>query len=355
MKEQKIRTIAIIGIIIILGVSGIYVFKSSFYLFGDQKTDMIGRIVEVPGEINKTYALSESVTVSLYILAPDKMIAWNSNRTSSENRYLPEEYQNLHVLKGSKRNANYDAIIAQNPDVVFVGHGEDKETVNEIQEKFGQIPVLDVEGDNNLTDIVPSLNFMGKLLGEENKSNKLVTFYNNVSDDVKNTVSSIPESDRKKVYYAKGENGLSTFTPGSPQVKLITICGGVNVVQSPVSKGVMGVSMDLVSQWNPDVIITSDSQFYQNVYSNQSWQNITAVKNKQVYLTPESPFNWFENPPGANTIIGIPWTAKVLYPDKFKNVDLKNLTKEFYSEFYHYNLTDGEVSDILSSSGLKQF
>ena len=72
----------------------------------------------------------------------------------------------------------------------------------------------------------------------------------------------------------------------------------------------------------------------------------------QVYLAPQSPFNWFENPPGANTIIGIPWTAKVLYPDKFKDMDLKNLTKEFYSEFYHYNLTDGDVSNILSSSGL---
>ncbi len=167
-------------------------------------------------------------------------------------------------MKGGKHNANYDAIIAQNPDVVFVGHGGDKETVNEIQEKFGQIPVVDVEGDNNLTNIVPAIQFMGKVLGEENKSNQLVSFYNKVSDKVKNTVSSIPESEKKKVYYAKGANGLSTFAPGSPQAQLITICGGVNVVQSPVSKGGMGVSMDLVSQWNPDVIITNDSQFYQN-------------------------------------------------------------------------------------------
>ncbi|MBI5458804.1 ABC transporter substrate-binding protein [Methanobacterium sp.] len=354
MKDQKIKAVAIIGVIIIVSVIGIYIFSSGFNLSGET-TDMMGRSIAVPDEINKTYAMSESITVPLYMLAPDKMIAWNSNRTSSENRYLSSQYQNLPILKGGKQNADYDAIIAQNPDVVFVGHGEDKETVNKIQEKFGQIPVLDVEGDNNLTDIVPSLKFMGKVLGEENKSNELVSFYNNVSGKVKNTVSSIPESEKKKVYYAKGENGLSTFAPGSPQVQLITICGGVNVVQSPASKGGMGVSMELVSQWNPDVIITSDSQFYQNVYTNQSWQNVNAVKNKQVYLAPQSPFNWFENPPGANTIIGIPWTAKVIYPDKFSDMDLKNLTKEFYSAFYHYNLTDGEVSDILSSSGLTQF
>jgi len=354
MNDGKYKAMAIIGVILIIGVIGIYIFNSGFNLLGGS-TDMLGRNVDVPTQINKTYAMSESVTVSLYMLAPDKMIAWNSNRTSSENRYLPAEYQNLPVLKGGKQNANYDAIIAQNPDVVFVGHGEDKETVNKIQEKFGQIPVLDVEGDNNLTEMVPSLNFMGKVLGAENKSNELVSFYKNVTDKVKNTVSSIPESEKKRVYYAKGANGLSTFAPGSPQTQLINLCGGVNVAQSPANKGAMGVSMELVSQWNPDVIITSDSQFYQNIYSNQSWQTVNAVKNRQVYLAPQSPFNWFETPPGANTIIGIPWAAKVLYPDKFSDLDIKILTKEFYSEFYHYNLTDGEVSDILSSSGLTQF
>jgi iron complex transport system substrate-binding protein len=90
------------------------------------------------------------------------------------------------------------------------------------------------------------------------------------------------------------------------------------------------------------------------VYSDKSWQGITAVKNKQIYLTPQDPFNWFESPPGANTIIGIPWTAKVLYPDKFKDMNISSLTKEFYSEFYHYNLTDSQVSSILSSSGLNR-
>lgn len=352
MKDLKISAVIIIGVILIVSIIGICIFSTCFNL-SCETTDMLGRSVAVPDDINKTYTMSESVTVSLYMLAPDKMIAWNSNRTSSENRYLPAKYQNLPVLKGGKQNANYDAIIAQNPDVVFVGHGEDKETVNAIQEKFGQIPVVDVEGDNNLTDIVPAIQFMGKVLGEENKSNELVSFYKNVSDKVKKTVSIIPESEKKRVYYAKGANGLSTFAPGSPQTQLINLCGGVNVAQSSANKGAMGVSMELVSQWNPDVIITSDAHFYQNVYTNKSWQNVNAVKNKQVYLTPESPFNWFETPPGANTIIGIPWTAKVLYPDKFSDMDLENLTKEFYSEFYHYNLTDGEVSDMMSFSGLK--
>jgi iron complex transport system substrate-binding protein len=74
-----------------------------------------------------------------------------------------------------------------------------------------------------------------------------------------------------------------------------------------------------------------------------------------VYMVPKAPQSWMDRPPGVNQIIGIPWMAKVLYPDQFQSIGLKSMTKEFYSEFYHYNLTDAEASGILSSSGLKGY
>ncbi len=354
MKNQKIIIIATITIAAI-GVIGYMNYHGSSFN-GGQITDMAGRNVNVQGDINKTYATAGSVTIILYMLAPDKMIGWNS--LNGTQNYMPTQYRNLPVLGGGQGqgqgNANYETIVAKSPDVIFSGHSGDNGTIDRLQQKFGSIPVVDVEGDNNLTDIVPAIKFMGTVLGEQSQSNDLINYYNNVLNQVNSTVAAIPDSQKKKVYYARSADGLTTFAPDSPQTQLINICGGKNVVQSPVASGGMGVSMELVLQWNPDVIITSSPQFYSSVYSNPLWQNINAVKNKQVYLTPQDPFNWFENPPGVNTIIGIPWTAKVLYPDKFKDMDLKNLTKEFYSKFYHYNLTDSDVSNIISSSGLKE-
>ena len=316
-------------------------------------TDMIGRNLNIPAEINKVYSLSSSTTVQLYMLAPDKMVGWDSPRSKEENIYMSTKYQNLPVLGGGKKDANYESIISSNPDIVLIGHGGTVEDVNAIQQKFGKIAAIDVEGDNNLTSVVPSINFLGNVLGENEKANNLTKFYNKVLKQVNDTVATIPENEKKKVYYTNDPNGLKSYASGAQHTNLINICGGINVVQAPITKGGVGISIELMLQWNPDVIITSDSQFYKSVYSDPKWQTINAVKNKQVYLVPQSPFNWFEGPPGANTIIGIPWTAKVLYPDKFKYLDLKGLTKEFYSNFYHYNLTDSEVSNILSSSGLK--
>ena len=352
-KNQKIITIAAIAIIAIISIIMYANYQSSSFN-GGQITDMAGRSVDVPSDINKTYSTAGSVTILLYMLAPDTMIGWNS--LNGTQNYMPAKYKELPVLGGGQgqgqQTSSYETIIEKDPDLIFTGHSWGNDTINNIQQKYGSIPVVDVEGDNNLSSIVPAIKFMGTVLGKQDQSNELISFYNNVMNQVNSTVSTIPDSQKKKVYYARSADGLTTFAPDSPQTQLINICGGKSVVQSPVASGGMSVSMELVLQWNPDVIITSSPQFYSSVYSNQEWQSINAVKNKQVYLTPQDPFNWFESPPGANTIIGIAWTAKVLYPDKFNDMDLKSLTKEFYSKFYHYNLTDSDVSSILNSSGL---
>ena len=352
-KNQKIITIAVIAIIAIISIIMYANYQSSSFN-GGPITDMAGRSVDVPADINKTYSTAGSVTILLYMLAPDTMIGWNS--LNGTQNYMPAKYKELPVLGGGQgqgqQTSSYETIIEKDPDLIFTGHSWGNDTINNIQQKYGSIPVVDVEGDNNLSSIVPAIKFMGTVLGKQDQSNELISFYNNVMNQVNSTVSTIPDSQKKKVYYARSADGLTTFAPDSPQTQLINICGGKSVVQSPVASGGMSVSMELVLQWNPDVIITSSSQFYNSVYSNPEWQSINAVKNKQVYLAPQDPFNWFESPPGANTIIGIAWTAKVLYPDKFNDMDLNSLTKEFYSKFYHYNLTDSDVSSILNSSGL---
>lgn len=53
-------------------------------------------------------------------------------------------------------------------------------------------------------------------------------------------------------------------------------------------------------------------------------------------------------------IIGVPWTAKVIYPDDYKDIDMVSATKEFYSNFYHFDLSDDQAKQLLRDSGLKE-
>jgi hypothetical protein len=52
MTDGKYKALAIIVVIIIIGFIGVYIFNSGFNLFGGT-TDMLGRNVDVPNDINK--------------------------------------------------------------------------------------------------------------------------------------------------------------------------------------------------------------------------------------------------------------------------------------------------------------
>ena len=45
---------------------------------------------------------------------------------------------------------------------------------------------------------------------------------------------------------------------------------------------------------------------------------------------------------------------KVIYPDKYSDIDMLSATKEFYSNFYHFDLSDEQAKQILLDSGLKE-
>ncbi len=357
--DKKI-IIAIIAVIAIVAVAAWYTGTSSSVpgTGNTTITDMIGRSVNVPGQINTVLATSPPVTNLVYMLAPDKLAGWNSNLTDEEKEYMPSKYQNLPNVGGwyGTYTGNPETFIAMKPDIILddvslTKNSSSTDQINDMQQKMGSISVVSVLSSTNITNYTPSIQFIGKLLGAQKQADDLVAFYNNVSQNVTSTVSSIPDNEKVRAYYAEGPTGLQTDPSGSMHSQLINFCGGINVAQVPVTQGngMSEVSMEQVLKWNPDVIITNNPQFYSGIYSNSSWSEVKAVQNHKVYLTPTVPLGWFDRPPGVNTIIGIPWTAKVLYPDKFKDLNMTSLTKEFYSEFYHANLTDSDVKNVLNN------
>jgi iron complex transport system substrate-binding protein len=102
--------------------------------------------------------------------------------------------------------------------------------------------------------------------------------------------------------------------------------------------------------WNPDVIITIDRDFAESVRSDPVWASVAAVRAGRVHLSPKLPFGWVDFPPSVNRLIGLWWLAKILYPEKFPE-DLKMLTRDFYSRFYHVTPTDAQIEQVLAGRG----
>lgn len=191
---------------------------------------------------------------------------------------------------------------------------------------------------------------MGDLLGESDQADKMITFYESLLNQVNSTVAKIPDNKKVTVYQAAGADGLTTEVKGSPHAQLIDVAGGINVVDEPLTDafGEIKVSMEQVITWNPEVIIVEDAGLYKKMFTDPLWSQIIAVQNKRVYLTPRTPFSWYDHPPGVNRIIGIAWTAKMLYPEEFKDIDLNQLIKDFHSIFLHFEISDDQIKAALN-------
>lgn len=361
------KTKIILGILVVLVICGVavtyFMSPSSVESSGNTTlTDMANRTLTIPATINKVVATSPPMTTLVYMLAPEKLGGVNFQWTDEELKYVPDQYKNYPLVGGwfGTQDGNYEQFIATGPDLVIEpmdeGMGSDLSTVKERQEKFGSIPVVAVTDNTNVSKIDSSIEFMGKLLHTEDKANQLIEFNDKYLEKVNKTAASIPDNEKKTVYYASGEDGLSTYGSNSSHSQLINLVGGKNAADLEVnnSGSEMSVSIEQVMSWDPDVIIATDEDFYNKVYNDSSWSNVKAVKEHQVYLSPQSPFKWFDRPPGANAIIGVSWTAKVIYPDKYTDFNMVDTTKEFYSNFYHYDLSDDQAKEILSSSGLNE-
>ena len=316
-------------------------------------TDMAGRKVRVPATILKVLATSPPPTTFVYMLAPEKLGGWLGGDVRKETKFIPEPYRDLPAFGWGRRSANYEAYIAARPDLVFVGcePGTDGPRTELTQEKMGAIPVVCVDDTRNAVGYAQTIRFMGNLLGVADRAEALITYYENVLDEVRRKVGRIAPRNRVRVYYAEGNKGLATDPSGSVHAQLIDVCGGKNVADCQLASGsgMTPVTMESVLMWQPEVIITTSREFATQAASDASWRKTPAVKYRRVHLAPSQPFNWFDRPPGVNRIVGIPWTAHLLYPDLFSEAWFKNKVKVFYSLYYHYELSDAELGSLLDA------
>lgn len=322
-----------------------------------QITDMMGRSVTVPINVSKVLSIMPPPTTFVYMLAPEKLGGWvgmgMSGRAGNKSKFIPEKYRSIPVFSWDRNAVNYEAYISAQPDLVFLpceeNMGMNLQKIEQIQAKMGEIPVVCVKNSINATGYGETITFMADLLGVPGRGRLLNDFYQRLLQEVKGRVADIPAEKRTRAYYAEKNNGLATDPSGSWHSQLIDVCGGINVADCAVSsgQGMTPVTMESILVWQPQLIITTSSEFLEHARHDASWQKIPAVRNNLVYLTPSDPMNWFDRPPGVNRIVGIAWGAHLLYPQLFDTAWLHDRVGQFYTLFYHYELTEGEMKELL--------
>lgn len=318
--------------------------------------DMAGREVSVPQKIEKVFSTSAAGSVFIYTLAPEKLVGWNWDLTPEEKKFISPPYQNMPNLGSwsGKNTANIEEILKIYPDVIISMGYVDATAVSQadqIQAQLG-IPVVLVDGE--LTRLDKAYEFAGELLGARPRARELGAYCRETVNAITSNAKLIPQDRQVRVYYAEGPTGLQTEARGSEHTRVLDLVGGVNVAAIPGErgKGMASVSLEQVLSWNPEVILTwskTHGGAYDLILTDPKWKSIKAVKTGRVYEVPHGPFNWFDRPPSVNRLLGLKWLASLLYPETF-DYNLAAEVKEFYARFYHYRLSDEELSELLARS-----
>ena len=320
-------------------------------------TDMYGTKITVPAVINRVISTGPVETQLIYILAPEKLVGLSSAWDGSPASFIPNQYSSIPVIgNASNGSFNFEAAIATKPDVVLEGKTKNLDTD---RQKFGTIPVVGLNaGDDLLTMYEPEIRFVADLLGVPERGDALIAYYKSTMDYVKSVVSTIPDAEKVRVYYAEGNDGLQTDATGSWHTNLLTFCGGINVANVAVSNTsqAVQVSMEQIYSWNTadpiDMIIigrTSQASTYKAILNSSTWQQLPCVKAGFVYVRPDNPTSLFDGPPGYGQILGMYWMLHTLYSARTANMHLMDKVKEFYSEFFHYDLTNQQLDILLAN------
>ncbi|MEN6486056.1 MAG: ABC transporter substrate-binding protein [Syntrophobacteraceae bacterium] len=327
----------------------------AFHAEAREIVDMAGRTVRVPDRITRVYCASPPATYLLYALDTSLLAGLNYPFTGKHARYLRPEFNSLPVLGGwfgQGKTPNMESLLAIGPDLMidWMWKIRERTAVKEKVEAAARtmnLPVVYMQSDG-LEQYPEAILFMGKLLDREERARALSDYGKEILPRVGAAVSSIPEDRKVTVYYAEGRDGLATECDSSYHAELINLAGGRNIHRCE-PKDLMGmekIPLEQVILSDPQVILVKEEAFFDCIFSDSRWQNISAVRNGRVHLIPSLPFNWFDRPPSFMRFLGLQWLTRVLYPQRYP-VDMALETRRFYKLFFDMDLSDGQLKEIL--------
>lgn len=320
--------------------------------------DSVGREVEIPVKLERVAPSGHLAQMIMYSINPDQLVGWGRLPNKAAQKFIPQKYLDLPefgAFYGAKADLNVESLLAAKPQIV-IDLGQIKgdkmaEELDDLQKQIG-VPVIFIEAE--LDTMVDAYEKLGKILGQEDKAKALAEYVKSTLAMAKENVAKLTEDQKVKVYYGEGETGLQTNPPQSIHAEVLNLVGAINVSDIPQTSGagMNEISMEQLLGWDPDIVVFGPNSVYDKVSEDPLWADVRAVKEGKIYEVPMGPYNWMGRPPAVNRILGIKWLGNLLYPEVF-DYDMKAETKEFYKLFYNYDLTDEEVTELLSKSTLK--
>lgn len=326
----------------------------SIFCFAEDKniTDILGREVAIPENIDRILAVGSSLREIVSFGVVEKLVgieyrekAKTDEKGAPQGSDLPymlafPELYNLPVVNVGVGGSgfNHEVIIKLKPDIIFMG-ANNAQHVNDLETKTG-IPVIALYTDPIGTPeqdklFYNSLQIIGKVLDKEERAEELLQIIKEYSRDLQNRTKDIPAEEKLTAYIGGraffGSHGITGTDPQWPPFSWANV---INVAHelSDMSSG-LNIDKEALVGWNPDVIFISPVSLpiIKEEFGTSPVKELKAVQDKNVHII--LPYCWYAYNK-ENAIADAYYVGKIVYPEAFQDIDIDEKSIEIYSKFY---------------------
>lgn len=324
-------------------------------------TDHADREVEVPTNPKRVavlgiYPLPSMLTV--YLDSCDSIVAMEpGSMNAAKNGILSQLYPDItnittDIMDGD--DVNIESLLALKPDVVFYNASDTQDL-----EKLGNAGLTAVafsatKWKFNCTETFNEwMNLLDQIYPEHagNREELIKKYSTDTYNKIQDTVKNVEEKQKVLFLFQYDENTMITSSSKFFGQWWCDAVGAVNVAQDvPAEKTNAVITMEQVYEWDPDVIVITNftqakpDDLYNNAIGSDDWSNVSAVKNKRVYKMPLGTYRTYT--PSVDSPMTLEWLAQAVYPELFKDMDVKADVKEYYQNLFGVTLTDEQVDQM---------
>lgn len=300
-------------------------------------TDQIGRTVEIPRHPSRISALHHFGGQIVYALKQqDKLVEQSLyGMEAAALAKVDAHFASMpNSLDGHTFNAEY--LVSLRPQVVFVYASFDKSDM--VQLENAGVKVIAVRGET-IEESFKAVELMAKVLNCPDKGQAYLDDCRRLISLVQDRLKDVPPDRRPRVMFTGPKSIYTVATGEMLQSQVLALAGGANVATG--LKGFWAdISPEQVATWNPDVIFIGSSLAtygVAEVLANPQFKTVKAVRARKVYVFPSN-IGWWDYP-APHCVLGVVWTAKTLYPERFRDIDMRAVADDFYQKHLGHTFT----------------
>ncbi len=337
-------------------------------------TDGLGREVTIPENAEKVVCSGAGcLRYLVYLQAQDYVVGVDSmekkkNEIEGRPYVLANPQFNDYPLIGeAKGKDDPEKIIEINPQVILktsmIGQSS-APTATEadaLQEKTGipvvSLPYGSLNNETQKAEMYNSLKIMGKVVGKQERSEEVIAYIEATMQDLENRTADIPESERKTVYIGgvslSGAHGIISTEPAYAPflwVNAKNVAAGMGTEHADIAK-------EALVDWDPEYIFIDvgtlqlgNEGAIGELKNDTSLAGLSAVKKGKVYGV--IPYNFYSTN-YESVLANAYFVGKVLYPDRFEDIDPEAKADEIYT-FFLGKPVFSDLNGQYSNMGFKQ-